>query len=223
MANLNDLPLNADKIPDVIVEDQPVLGTFTPPPQPGTYVFRLPPPAAIFNCFEVDETSDQGQRLRASLRDEAALYNESLGESYSTNLSNRVRYVKRGDDRIAVSDMAMVLNAVKSFPENNTNVAYGNALVEAAGRRFRADSTLTANCNPNRDIYRDGAVVPGVKGCGWKYAAEAYMDGQGRQVRAIPRDENNLVSLRFQCLNPKCSAEVRSWGQLKGFRPVEED
>lgn len=225
MANLNDLPLNEDKIPDVVVEDQPVFGTYTPPPQPGTYVFRLPPPAAIFNCFEVDETEDQGQRLRASLREEAALLNETLGEPYGTNISNRVRYMKGKEegDRVAVSDMAMLLNAVKSYPENSTNTAYGHALVAAGGKRFKADHTLTANCNPKRDIYRAGSQIKGTKGCGWKYAVEPYQDGQGRQVRAIPKDANSLVSLRFACLNPKCTAELRAWGQLRGIRPAEDD
>lgn len=222
MANLNDLPLNEDTIPDVVVEDQPVLGQMVLPPQPGTYVFRLPSGQAIMNCFQTDETADQGQRLRASLREEAALLNETTGEQYSTNISNRVRYVKRGDDRVAVSDMAMLLNAVQSFPENNTNIAYGHALIKAGGMRFKADHTLTANCNPQRDIYKDGAVVPGVKGCGHRYAVEGYTKRDGTVTHPIPRDENGLVLLRFSCLNPSCSAEVRAWGQLRGFRAADE-
>jgi hypothetical protein len=222
MANLNDLPLNEDKIPDVVVEDQPVLGAFTPPPQPGTFVFRLPSGPALFNCFEVDETADQGQRLRASLRDEAALWNETLGEPYSTNISNRVRYIKQGDERVAVSDMAMLLKAVDSIPDNSTNIAYGHSLVAAGGRRFKADHTLTANCSAQRDIYRGGSVVPGVKGCGFRYAVEEYTSRDGRKTLAIPKDEHNLISLRFQCLNPKCTAELRAWGQLRGYRPATD-
>lgn len=222
MANLNDLPLNTDKIPDVVVEDQPVLGQFFTPPQPGTFVFKLPPNQAIFNCFEIDETGDQGQRLRASFREDAALFNETLGEQYSTNISNRTRKVKQGDNYVTVSDMAMLLNAVKTYPENNTNVAYGHALTSAAGKRFKADHSLTANCNPKRDIYKEGSVVPGVKGCDYKYSVDGFTYSDGRISHPIPKDENNLVSTRFACLNPKCTAEVKVWPQLKGFREVGE-
>jgi len=221
MANLNDLPLNPDTIPDVVVEEQPVLGSSVLPPQPGTYVFRIASEQAIFNCFATDETADQGQRLRAQFRDEAALYNETLGEQYNTNISNRVRYVKQGDQRVAVSDMAMVLNAVGVYPEVNTNAGYGEALVKAAGKRFKADHTLTAKCNPMRNIYKDGAEVPGVKGCGWQYAVEGYTKNDGTKVLPIPRDEDGKASLRFSCANPKCSAEVRAWGQLRGFRSAD--
>jgi hypothetical protein len=222
MANLNDLPLNKDEIPDVVVEDQPILGSFTPPPQPGTFVFRLPPSQAIFNSFEIDETADQGQRLRASLRDEAALLNETLGEQYNTNISNRTRKVKQGDEYVSVSDMAMLLNAVKSYPETKTNISYGEALTKAGGRRFKADHTLTANCNDKRDIYRGGSVVKGVKGCGYRYTVEGYTKQDGTVVHPIPKDGDGLVSLRFECVNPNCTAEVRAWGQLRGFRPAED-
>lgn len=221
MPNLNDLPLNDERIPDVIVEEQPVLSAPSLPPQPGTYVFRLPTAQALMNCFDMDETADQGQRIRASLRDEAALYNETLEEPYSTNISNRVRYVKRNDMEQAVSDMAMLLNAVACYPEHNTNTGYAHALIAAANRRFRADHTLTANCNPQRDIYSGGAVLKGRKGCGFRYAVDGYTTGDGKVVHAIPRDEHGKVLIRFRCLNPKCDAEIRAWGQLRGFRAVD--
>jgi len=221
MPNLNDLPLNNDPIPDVVVEEQPVLTAPVMPPQPGTYVFRLPTAQAIMNCFDVDETADQGQRLRAALREEAALFNETLEEPYSTNISNRVRSIKRGDEIVSVSDMAMLLNAVVSFPENNTNSGYAHALIAAANRRFRADHTLTANCNPMRDIYKAGATARGQKGCGYRYAVDGYTTSDGRVTLAIPRDAHGQVLLRFTCLNPKCDAELRCWGQLRGFRKAE--
>lgn len=229
MANLNDLPLNAETIDDVDPETVPLLGgSANLPPQPGTYTFRLPAAAALFNCFEPEETADQGQRLRALFREDAALWNETLNQSYDSRVSNRVRYINVNDPEnpgqkksIGISDMAQLLRVVNSLPEQKTNTGYGQALIKAANRRFKAEHTLTARCDPARDIYKSGSVIKGKKGCGAKYAVETYTPKQGPPVGTIPKDENNLVSIRFTCGNPKCQAELRCWGQLRSFRKAD--
>jgi hypothetical protein len=159
MANLNDLPLNAETIDDVDPETVPLLGGGAPlPPQPGTYVFRLPASEAIFSCFEVEETTDQGQRLRAVFADETALWNETLNQPYHARISNRTRSIKVNDPEnpgqkksVSISDMAQMLRVLGSLPEDKTNTAYGNALIKAGGKRFKGEHTLTANCNPKRE------------------------------------------------------------------------
>jgi len=228
MANLNDLPLNAETIDDVDTETVPLLGGGIPlPPQPGTYVFRLPAAEALFNCFEPEETADQGQRLRAVFKEEASLWNETLNQPYDGRVSNRVRYINVNDPEnpgqkksIGISDMAQLLRVVDSIPEHKTNAGYGNALVKGAGRRFKAEHILTATCSKTRDIYKSGAVVKGVKGCGSKYALEAYTPKQGPPVGVIPKDEDGKVAVRFAC--GKCGAELRCWGGLRSFRKASE-
>ena len=227
MANLNDLPLNAETIDDVDTETVPLLGGGIPlPPQPGTYVFRLPPPEAIFNCFETEETADQGQRLRAVFKEESSLWNETLNQPYDARVSNRVRFINVNDPdnpgqkkSIGISDMAQLLRVVDSIPESKTNTGYGNALVRAATRRFKADHTLTAQCNATRDIYKDGGVVKGKKGCGSKYAVEAYTPKQGPPVGTIPKD-GDKTAVHFTC--GKCGAELRCWGSLRSFRKAAD-
>lgn len=227
MANLNDLPLNAETIDDVDPETVPLLGGGgAPVPQPGMYVFRLPPAEALFNCFKEEQTADQGQRISAVLQDEAALWNETLNQPYNARISNRVRYINVNDrdnpgekKKVGISDMAQVLRVVDSMPESKTNQGYGNALIKAGGRRFKGEHTLTATCSKTRDIYRDGQVIKGKKGCGAKYAVEAYTPKQGAPVGAIPKDEDGKVAIRFACA---CGAELRCWGQLRSFRKYSE-
>jgi len=112
--------------------------------------------------------------------------------------------------------MAQLLRVVDSTPEHKTNQGYGTALIAAGGRRFKIEHSLTARCDPGRDIYKNGSVIKGKKGCGAKYAVDSYKDSQGKPVGAIPRDENNLVHTRFAC--GVCGAELRAWGQIRGFR-----
>jgi len=240
MADLNALGLNDEGISDSDFDKMPATlgGGGKLPPQPGIYKFRLPPAKALFNCFEVLVTSDQGQKLTAVFTDESSLFNETLSDWYSARVNNRTRTVKSKNQDVIVSDMGMLLKAVQSKPEANaqgiiTNAAYGKALIAAADKHFLAEHTLTATCNPKRDIYRQvstlnpdtgvaetaGQVIVGEKGCGQRYAVEGWAGKAGRaDVLSIPRNDDKTVAVRFSC---KCGAELRCFGELRGYRSSE--
>jgi hypothetical protein len=173
------------------------------------------------NCFEKQETADQGQRIQAVFRDEAALWNDTVGQPYECRISNRTRTINTKNGPVVLSDMAQLLRAVDSIPpkEDRSNAAYGHALIQAAERRFMAENTLTATCSPTRDIYKDGTVLKGKKGCGQRYAVEGYSPKAGKPVIAIPRTDDGKVAVRFKC---GCGAELRAWGQLRNFRKLKE-
>lgn len=220
MANLNDLELSDEPIGNVDVETVPTFSARNPIPQPGLYVFRLPPAPVIYNCFKLDNTAD-GQYLIAELREEAALLNETTGKFYDARISNRPRILQIRNketglkEPVAISDMAQLLRVLGSIPENKTNRAYGDALVHAGEMRFKAEHTLQASCNPKRDVYKNGSVLVGKKGCGRKFALEAYQPREGRPVYAIPKETDGKYALRFECVD--CEATISVFGQLRGF------
>jgi hypothetical protein len=199
------------------------------PPQPGTYLFRLPSRVQIEKSFEEFDHAQQGKRLRCSFRDDTALNNLTLGNQYNTTLSNVGRLItpRKGNRQpFVVSDLASLCKAVRSIPSNQTVQGWKEALLAAADAEFLADHTLTANCNPQRDRYAydenvgKTIIQVGIKGCGKRYRTEAW-DGGGdinKAVLAIPQDADGKFALRITCV---CGAEVRAWGQLQGFRPAK--
>lgn len=204
--------------------------SFVEPPQPGTYLFRLPSRLQIEKSFEEVDHSEQGKRLRCSFRDDTALYNVTLKEQYQTSLSNVGRLITpKGGTRqpFVVSDLASLLKAVGIKPTNQTLQGWKEAMLDAAEAEFLADHVLTANCNKSRDVYKYDENVgksilhAGLKGCGAKYRLQSW-DGGGdvnKAVAAIPQDSDGKYLLRFTCY--RCSAEIRAWGQLQGFRPTK--
>jgi hypothetical protein len=226
MADLNALGLNDEGISDADFDKMPntIGGGSKLPPQPGIYRFKLPVAKALFNCFEVLVTNDQGQKLTAVFADESALRNETLSDWYSARVNNRTRTVKSKGEDVIVSDFGMLLKAVGSKPSPNeqgiiTNAAYGKALIAAAEKEFLAEHTLTATCNPKRDIYKDGKTVSGEKGCGQRYVVDGYSGKNGKpDVLSIPKNDDKTVAVRFGC---KCGAELRCFGELRGYRAAD--
>lgn len=227
MANLNDLALTGDTINDVDVKDTPLFsGGMNIPPQPGIFVGQLPPGPIIFNSFDTEEVADQGQRLVVVFADESAIWLPTLNQPYRARISNRVRYIPVKDKEnpgekkmVGTSKMAQLLRVVNSIPEANNNVAYGNALVRAGGRLFKFKHTLTATCSKNRDIWKDGAVVKGKKGCGARFMAEPYEVKKGDPIGQIPKDENGKFATRFQC---HCGATLSAWGDIESFQKHQD-
>lgn len=235
MADLNALGLNDEGISDADFDKMPqtVGGGSKLPPQPGIFRFKLPNAQALFKCFEVLVTADQGQKLTAVFTDESALRNTTLNDWYQARINNRTRIVKSKGEDVVVSDMGMLLKAVHSKPEPNeqgviTNAAYGKALIAAAEREFVAEHTLTATCNPKRDIYKTvevepgkfaGKVMAGEKGCGQRYVVDGYAGKNGKpDVLSIPKNDDHSVAARFTC---KCGAELRCFGELRGYRSAD--
>lgn len=219
MADLNSLGLTDEPIDGLDYEAMPTnLGTFLTVPQPGIYTFRIPEKKALFGAFDIELDAEGNQRLVAKFRDDTALFNETLGEYYNGRISNRTRSIKIKDSQVLISDMGVLLKVLE-IPFKPSNAGMAQAMLEAAGRRFKAEHTLTSNCNPKNDIYKDGAVQKGVKGCGLRFEVE-FRPGKGGKADtlAIPRTEDNKVSTRFTCA---CGAEIRCFGQLRGFRSAE--
>lgn len=221
--DINALGLNPEEFLDVDFDKMPTtIGSIIRPPQPGIYRFKLPPARAIFTAIKTMITTDWGQRIQVTFRDESALTNLSLkNELYSANLNNTPRYIGKGDNKQAVSDLLMLLKALSVTPEANNNAAHIKALLSAENRVFKAEHTLSTTCNKNRDIYKDSKVQAGIKGCGQAYRVEGYTQRDGTEVWDIPKDENGLVALRFGCATPECGSELTSWGRLQGFRSAE--
>lgn len=214
MPSIHDLGLN-DEPRGLDFNAMPTgMGSRPVTPQPGIYKFRLPSEDALFNAFDViDDGTDK--ILQVKFRDEAMLFNVSLNNWYSTNVNNRIRSFKRGEDNITFSDLSLLIAATKvPVPDNPTDTDLANALVSAAGKEFMAEHTLSTACSSKRDVYRDGKTIPGLKGCGLSYSSDPYTKKDGTEVLPIPKDAGALA-LRFTC---SCGAELRAWANLRGFR-----
>lgn len=230
MPDLNSLGLKDEAVGEIDFEHLRTQGGMGPmPPQPGIYVVRLPSAAVLQRAFDKIDHPEQGERIAVKFSDEALLLNETLGNYYQAYVSNTTREVGKEGERTLTSDMAMLLKVVGSIPQPNergivTNRAYANALLAAAGRAFKIEHALTGNCNDKREIYKDGGVQPGSRGCGQKYAVEGYKPSNGQPpVISIPKAANEAgrveVMLRWEC---HCGAEIRAFGQIRGFK-VHED
>lgn len=230
MADLNALNLNDEGITDLDFENMPeTIGGNRIPPQPGIYRFAMPAPSVVEKCFDRMVTSDQDVKLVAIFQDAAALRNVTLNEFYGIRVNNRTRIIKIKKVDTIVSDMGMLLKALGVRPVANArglidNNAYGQALIAAGNKEFMAEHSLTANCNPNRDIYKDGALQRGVMGCGLRYAVKGYPGKNGKpDVITIPKEfddmgrETTKIATRFTC---RCGAVVSCWNDMRSYRPA---
>lgn len=222
MPNINKLNLSDDDLPGFNPKAMPQgLGIRVTPPQPGVYRFRLPEHPAIENVFDTIETEDS-QILVAVFSDDASLYNVTLRQPYNARVTNRFREInllnpETGEkEPTLISDFGMLLKAVSATPDKVSNKYLAAALASAGGREFIAEHTLTANCNPKREIWQSGEQVKGKYGCGKNYGVEAWKGKKSEQF-AIPLDSDGKVALRFTC---NCGAELRCWSKLQGFRGV---
>lgn len=217
--DINQLGLNPETFNDVDFDKMPTsIGGFVRPAQPGMYVVQLPPAQAIFKAIKPIATNDYGQRIAVNFKEDAAFWNVTLGEPYQAYITNTPRAIGKGENKQFVSDLLMMLKTMGIVPEANNNAAHVKALLQAAGLQVKIDHTLTANCSVKRDIYKDGKVNEGVKGCGQNYAVKGYPGRDGKpDTLSIPKDEDGLVCTRFTCV---CGAEVSCFGRINGFRAV---
>ncbi|MCP4900189.1 MAG: hypothetical protein GY906_24725 [bacterium] len=220
MPNINKLNLSDEPLPLNIQAMPSGLGSRPQTPQPGIYRFRLPEAPAIENVFDTQEADDT-QILLAVFNNDGMLYNISLKQNYTARISNRFREIKvtnpetKEKEPLLISDFGMLLKALNAVPDRVSNRALATALVQAAGTEFIAEHTLTATCNKKNPIWKQGKTVAGKFGCGRQYAVEGWKSEKSERLQ-LPVVEGR-VALRFTC---PCDAELRSWGQLQGFRSV---
>ena len=210
MSNINDLDLVREEIP-VDMNDLPEeFQQRWPQPQPGTYVFVLPEVIKFGKML-----TQRGERLTAQFSGEYSLTALPGGGKVSTNIANAERPF--GKDKKLVSDMAFLLKALKyTGPALVYSEDYARALSQFGGQRFRADLVRDTTCSLTRDIFKDGAVQRGVKGCGTRYELQPRKGNNGHEILGIPKDENGYVE-RFDC---KCGASLKAWARLRNFRSV---
>ena len=214
MADINNLEL-VDEVVDVDPNNLPqeIPQIKRELPQPDRYRFKLPDD--LNGVWEIVQTADKGQRVRSVFGDGYEL-RIVHGPKAGDRLKWRVDNVEspRGKDRINASNMAFLLvKGLKHQGPLRTNTSYVEALKAHAGKEFSADLTWTATCSQTRDIFKDGAVVTGVKGCGQRYAIRGYKRRNGGEVLTIPRNSHGFMQ-RFDC---SCGALLSAWPDLSNF------
>lgn len=217
MPDLNELNL---------IEDQPIEGVdfdnLPPqfggvrrqPPQPGTYLWTLPPTIRDFETI----ATDSGPRLKVFFKENSPLTGERADGTtfpFDYQLSNVT--FDRGDDGKG-SEMAYLLVAVEMKPADGKLMSYGNALKAAAGRKFLADIEYKVVCSKKKDVWKDGAQVPNRKGCGviWITEDRKPKPGDKNVFGTIPVGEDGKFVTRFEC---QCGADLRIFPTLTQYRP----
>ncbi len=215
-ADFQDLDLGNDQIevPEQL-PDQP--GRYVPPPQPGSYVFRLPEDMrAIWEPFDAASLGG-ARRVWAVFDDEHPLTivqspdGTRDGETFRQRISNAER--ARGRDGVKVSDMTYLLRALGEDTSTlRTNQDFVRALLKHAGETFKADIEYSANCNENRNIYvqteEGGFEELDQKGCGKRYYQRDF--DKLKQGGVYPD--------RITCEG--CGASLRAFPNLTRFAPV---
>lgn len=164
MSTLNDLGNDSLLQDGVDFNNMPEQGGGrTPPPQPGTYRFRLPETLGPEQFKKVDST-DFGPRVQVKFDENAPLLIvqapasaiDRVNTPFETSLSNVPRNrARKGQPAQNVSDADYLLRALGITERPATNRAYAEVLIAAAkeGREFTADIEWSWRCNDKRDAY----------------------------------------------------------------------
>lgn len=209
MANLNELELNDDVVPEINPEDmKEQRGGRLEPLYPGDYLFTLP---TAFD-FEPVET-EKGQRLRVLFREDKVL--QTPAGSVSTQISNVERVITDWEtkEESLVSDFGFLLKALGYKEKLKTNRDYAEALSQYPGEKFLATIEWSAYCNPKREKYIDGEKQEDT-GCGARYGQKSYKKRNGEQVNSIPKVDGKFAS-NFVC---SCGAELGVFQNLQRIR-----
>jgi len=196
------------------LDDLPLFGSFTPPPPPGAYRFKMPQDlSAVWDLIDVPDKHPP-QRVRASFdRDHPLLIvqspqSKSNGDPFETRLTNNER--GRGKDKAVIaSDLDYLLRGLGERAKPKSNREYIQAVQRHAGQEFGADLRYSWRCSKERDIRaRDTQgqvqVVEGRKGCG-----EAYYQEDVPKV-------NGEVPYEIVC--GQCGALLRAFANLDNIR-----
>lgn len=219
--SLDDLGLRDEALPEQDLTDLPEFGGYTPPPQPGSYGFRLPPRDLLRKAFDAFDTTIDGravQRIKVIFDDDAPLvitrsaqWPDRLNTPFTTRLSNaeRKRGKKDGDGPV-VSDLDYLQSALGFTTRAKTNKETVERLISKAGEEFDADITYSWKCDDNRPMYymdAQGARQqhPTSKGCGQKY-----------YQKDVAKAADGTTPLEITCSS--CGALVRAFANLDRIR-----
>jgi hypothetical protein len=236
-----------DAEPYVIPEELPEEGGIRlPPPQPGgPYTVMIPPTWKLEegSTYKVEDATVDGKpakRPRFYFMDQPLIViaappgtEGSSGLNIAVTISTKES--RRGKDKVLVSDAVYFARAV--FPDKRPTSLREvvQILAGCAGQLFDADVVYEANCNPKRDIYADGQVFEGVKGCGQGYGMRprVYKDRTGAQqkVLVIPKQNGKWLD-EFPCEGQRlgatgqaeaCGALIRVFPRLRNFRAASPE
>lgn len=213
MANINELNLGQESL-GLDYENMPEeRGEYVSPVQPGTYVFELP--EDLSSIWEVIQRQGK-ERVQAVLHGDNALtvhLPKNEDRAFSAWINNHP--FPRGKEGIEVSDMQYLIRILEPSATPNTNPQFVDVFSRHGGKKFKANVTWAAYCNPEKDAYFENAetkaieVAEGTRGCGENY-----------YQKSIPRDENDLYVDQFQC--DKCHAVVKAFPRLRKFSSLED-
>lgn len=226
--SLQDLGLKDEQLPPAsqALDNLPEFGQWQPPPQPGSYRFKLPDD--LSSIYDVYDTPNKipPQRIRAIFdKDHPLTIVQSPGgrnntEPFQTRLSNEER--PRGRDKsIVASDLDYLFRAlgVKEKPwvqypqgPGPDNKAYIRTLTAMPKKEFGADVRFSWRCQDSRNIrVRDqqGNVqeVQNKPGCNTAYYQEDLPGGG--------KDASGMVPTEIQC---QCGALLRCFANLDNIR-----
>lgn len=213
MANINNLQLNDEVLPEINPEEmKEQTSGRVDPLYPGDYAFTLP----LEFDFETVE-SQKGQRVAVLFKNDTML--QTPAGPYAGRITNIERVITDRDtgDEYTVSDFGFLLKALGFKGKLKSNKDYVEALLPYAGKTFLATIEWTGYCNPQREIYKDGEKVEGVTGCGARYGQRSYTKKNGEKVGQIPKDDHGRWSERFVC-SCEAQAEVSIFPSLQRIR-----
>ena len=214
---LTDLKLKDEPLPTAgqSLDDLPQFGGFPPPPQPGSYRFRLPSDlSSIWDVFTPDAA--KGERVVAIFDQATPLFTvvspggKTNGQPFQTRLNNNERPRGKGGAGGTHSDFDYLLAAFDpAQPKPKSNREYIERIRQLAGREFGGDIRWSWRCSKDRNIRvvdLSGATqeVEGKKGCG-----EAYYQED------VDRQPNGEYSQQLRC---KCGAILRAFANLDNIR-----
>jgi len=215
--SLSELNLKEEVLPTAgqPLDDLPVFGQFTPPPQPGAFRFKLP--ADLNNIWDLYTVDGKGDRISAVFdQNNPLLIVQSPGgkhntEPFQTRLNNNERPRGKGGSGGTHSDLDYLLAAFDpKQPKPKSNREYIERVKVQGGKEFGADIRLSWRCGEQRNIrVRDqsGAVVEveNKKGCGTGYYQED-----------VKKNEAGEFPLEIQC--GKCGALLRAFANIDNLR-----
>lgn len=207
------------------------VGSFTPPPPPGPYRFKVPATLGEANFDKVD-TQEYGDRVTVKFDETAPLeivQSPNGGGLNGTPLQIRVSNVPRERGKkgsgVFASDFDYLLQALKEESRPTSNLGYAQALLKHKGDTFGADVEWSWNCNPKRaarfaqDDGAGGVTYSEVlnqetgqphQGCGRRvYQSDKTIE----QLKAA---NNGAFPLHIDC--PQCGASVRAFPDLRKYR-----